>query len=88
MRQVFHTRQFVAGNSAAVRIPASMAFPPKTELVVTREGNTIKVEPLTPTLKDVPRLFVELGKFHSGQRPEFGFGRMGRAEGETHHSTH
>lgn len=71
MNKAFHTRQFVAGNSAAVRIPASMAFPPKTELVVTRKGDTITVKPLAPTLKDVPRLFAELGKFHSGQRPEF-----------------
>jgi antitoxin VapB len=71
MPQGFRTRQFVAGNSAAVRIPANMAFPPKTELLVTREGNTIKVEPLMPTLRDVPQLFAQLGKFHSGQRPEF-----------------
>jgi antitoxin VapB len=70
MDQGFHTRQFVAGNSAAVCIPANMAFPPKTELVVTREGNTIKVTPLAPTLKDVPRLFAELGQHHSGKRPE------------------
>jgi len=71
MSQVFRTRQFTAGNSAAVRIPANMAFPPKTELIVSREGNTIKVEPLAPTLKDVPQLFAKIGKFHSSQRPEF-----------------
>jgi antitoxin VapB len=34
----FNTRQFQAGNSQAVRLPADIAFPPKTELVVTREG--------------------------------------------------
>ena len=36
--QPFITRQFMAGNSPAVRIPTSMAFPHKTELVVMREG--------------------------------------------------
>lgn len=71
MSHVFHTRQFMAGNSAAVRIPAHMAFPPKTELVVSREGNTIKVEPRALTLEGVPKLFARLGQSHSGQRPEF-----------------
>jgi antitoxin VapB len=33
MQKVFHTRQFKAGNSAAVRIPANMAFPHHTNLV-------------------------------------------------------
>ena len=34
--QVFKTRQFMAGNSPAVRIPVSMAFAHQTELSVTR----------------------------------------------------
>ncbi len=41
----FITRQFMAGNSPAVRIPVGMAFPPKTELVVVREGDRLIVEP-------------------------------------------
>ncbi|QFX95304.1 MULTISPECIES: hypothetical protein [Acidithiobacillus] len=41
MRKVFHTRQFMAGNSPAVRIPVSMAFPKQTKLVVIREGNRL-----------------------------------------------
>ncbi|MDA8113462.1 MAG: hypothetical protein M0Z43_01870, partial [Acidithiobacillus sp.] len=41
MRKVFHTTQFMAGNSPAVRIPVSMAFPKQTKLVVIREGNRL-----------------------------------------------
>ncbi|EGY28886.1 SpoVT / AbrB protein [Candidatus Regiella insecticola 5.15] len=51
MSMMFNTRQFRAGNSQAVRIPAEMAFPPKTELVVHREGNRIIVEPKEKTLR-------------------------------------
>jgi len=71
MSQVFRTRQFMAGNSAAVRIPANMAFPPKTELLVIREGNRLIVEPQQETLEDVPALLARIGKRHSRQRPEF-----------------
>jgi len=38
MSAVFHTRQFRVGNSQAVRLPAKMAYPPETELTVTRMG--------------------------------------------------
>ncbi|GHU36292.1 hypothetical protein AGMMS50256_32700 [Betaproteobacteria bacterium] len=69
--QVFHTRQFNAGNSAAVRIPADMAFPPRTELVVIREGNRIIVEPQEKTLGAVPGMFAALGEHHTGERPEW-----------------
>jgi antitoxin VapB len=69
--QTFSTRQFMAGNSPAVRIPARMAFPDKTELTVTREGNRIIVEPKAQTLEHVPALFAALSPFHAGKRPEF-----------------
>jgi len=71
MQQVFRTRQFMAGNSPAVRIPVGMAFPDKTELVVIRDGNRIIVEPQKETLESVPALFAKLGKRHNRQRPEF-----------------
>ncbi len=71
MQPSFHTRQFKAGNSAAVRIPADMAFPPKTELLVRREGNRIIVEPIEDTLESVPAMFAALGATHSAERPEF-----------------
>jgi antitoxin VapB len=71
MQKVFHTRQFMAGNSPAVRIPAAMAFPPKTELLVVREGNRIIVEPQEETLEGVPALFAAMGKNHNKERPEF-----------------
>jgi len=69
--QVFSTKQFTAGNSQAVRIPANMAFPPKTELKVRREGNKIIIEPKEETLERLAQLLADVGQYHSGQRPEF-----------------
>lgn len=79
MQKVFHTRQFKAGNSLAVRIPVGMAFPHQTKLVVTREGDRIIVEPEAPNLGHLPALFAALGtcksasksEAHAGERPEF-----------------
>ena len=74
MSQTYTTRQFQAGNSQAVRLPASMAFPPKTELIVTRDGEKIIVQPVEKTMENVPQLFAALkqhaidGKLN---RPEF-----------------
>lgn len=51
--KTFTTRQFRAGDSQAVLIPANMAFPPKTELLVIREGDRIIIEPYEQTLEDV-----------------------------------
>jgi len=66
----FTTRQFKAGNSQAVRIPSDMAFPPKTELNVHREGDRIIIEPIAKSLAALPMLFAALKPFHSGNRPE------------------
>jgi antitoxin VapB len=71
MSTVFNTRQFRAGNSQAVRIPSEMAFPPKTELVVHREGDRIIVEPKERKLGEVPKLFSALDKYFVGDRPDF-----------------
>ena len=74
MSITFNTRQFQAGNSQAVRLPADIAFPPKTELVVTREGEKIIIEPLEKTMEDIPFLFSSLKKHVIGDvltRPEF-----------------
>jgi antitoxin VapB len=74
MSQIYTTRQFQAGNSQAVRLPASMAFPPKTELVITREGDKIIVQPIEKTMETVPQLFSALRKFAIHKkltRPEF-----------------
>ena len=71
LHQPFITRQFMAGNSPAVRIPINMAFPHKTELVVIREGNRIIVEPKEKTLGDIPKLLHALGKDFVGERPDF-----------------
>ena len=70
----FITKQFRAGNSQAVRLPADMAFPPNTQLSVYRDGNRIIVEPTEQTLEEVPQLFAQLGKHlldPDFQRPEF-----------------
>jgi antitoxin VapB len=67
----FATRQFKAGNSQAVRLPAEIAFAPGTKLRVTRKGNRIIVEPCEQTLDDLPALFAELGTDYHGGRPEF-----------------
>jgi len=67
----FVTRQFMAGNSPAVRIPINMAFPPKTELVVIRDGDRIIVEPKEKTLGDIPKLFHALNDYFLGGRPKF-----------------
>jgi antitoxin VapB len=72
MSSVFETRQFKAGNSQAVRLPAGVAFPPGTPLLVRRVGDRVIVEPKRQrSLVDLPALFAELGKVHSGERPEF-----------------
>lgn len=74
MATTFNTRQFQAGNSQAVRLPADIAFPPKTELVVTREGEKIIIQPLEKTMEDVPFLFASLKKYAIKEkltRPEF-----------------
>jgi len=67
----FTTRQFRAGNSQAVRIPAALAFAPQTEVKVHREGNKIIIEPKEETLECLLPLLAEVGKYHSGLRPEF-----------------
>lgn len=69
--ETFVTRQFMAGNSPAVRIPVGMAFPPKTELVVVRQGDCIVVQPKAKKLGNLPNLFQQLNKYFVGARPEF-----------------
>ena len=74
MSITFKTRQFQAGNSQAVRLPADIAYPPKTELVVTREGEKVIIQPLEKTMENVPSLFAALKKFAIGgmlTQPEF-----------------
>jgi antitoxin VapB len=68
---IFTTRQFMAGNSPAVRIPVGMAFPDKTELVVMREGDRLIVEPKERRLGDLAQLFYALNGYFVGERREF-----------------
>jgi antitoxin VapB len=68
----FLTRQFKAGNSHAVRIPAEMAYPEKTELLVERIGDKIIVSPLGETLEFLPDLLASIRPASGGEfvRPE------------------
>jgi len=68
MQTVFHTRQFKAGNSQAVRLPARLAFPPETELSITRIGEKIIVEPKAQTLDGFVDFLCKVGQQHDGQR--------------------
>lgn len=49
MSTVFHTKQFKAGNSQAVRLPSKLAYPPETELTITRIGEKLIIEPTAGT---------------------------------------
>jgi antitoxin VapB len=70
MSAVYETRQFRAGNSQAVRLPAKMAYPPETELTVTRVGEKIIIEPKEETLAGFVNFLRTVGKHHDGQRVE------------------
>jgi antitoxin VapB len=74
MPQTYTSRQLQGGNSQVVRLPANIAFPPKPELVLTREGEKIIVHPLEETMENVPQLFAALKQHVIGAkltRPEF-----------------
>ncbi len=67
----FSTRQFQAENSQAVCIPAEIAFPPETELLVKRRGSRIIIEAREEMLGGVLALFAQLNSHFSCTRPEF-----------------
>ena len=74
MAHSYKTRQFQAGNSQAVRLLADLAFAPRTELVITCEGEKIIVQPVERTMESVPKLFAALKKHvveGKGLRPKF-----------------
>jgi antitoxin VapB len=70
MRMVFHTRQFKAGNSQAVRLPAKVAYPPETDLTISRIGEKIIIEPAVETLDGFVDFLCAVGERHDGQRVE------------------
>jgi len=65
---IFQTKQFRAGNSQAIRIPAKMAYPPETKLTLTRIGERIIIEPAAETLDGFVDFLCSVGKRHDGQR--------------------
>ena len=66
--KAFKTRQFMAGNSPAVRIPVSMAFEHQSELFVTRVGDRIIVEPQAPSMAELPALLAALAPHFNPER--------------------
>ncbi|MDR0441065.1 MAG: AbrB family transcriptional regulator [Candidatus Accumulibacter sp.] len=70
MSAVFETRQFRAGNSQAVRLPAKLAYPPETELTVTRVGDKIIIEPKEETLAGFVEWLRMAGNRTKGQEWE------------------
>ena len=55
------THPFASGNSQAVRLPKSIAFPPNTPLIITKENDVVTITPVK-TMAHVPALFTALGK--------------------------
>jgi antitoxin VapB len=48
------TRAFKSGNSQAVRIPAELAYEDmNVDLTISRDGDTIVIQPLRPSLRDM-----------------------------------
>jgi antitoxin VapB len=48
------TRAFKSGNSQAVRIPVELAYEDvNIELSISRHGDTIVIEPVRPSLRDM-----------------------------------
>jgi antitoxin VapB len=70
MSVVFQTRQFRVGNSQAVRLPAKLAYPPETELTVTRVGEKIIIEPKEETLAGFVEWLKMAGSKSKGQEWE------------------
>jgi len=68
MHTAFYTKQFKAGNSQAIRIPAKLAYPPETELTLTCIGEKIIIEPTAETLDGFVDFLCAAGKRHDGQR--------------------
>ena len=64
----FETRQFKSGNSQAIRIPTKLAYPPRTELKISRIGDKIVIEPKDQTLADFVQFLRSVGKQHDGKR--------------------
>lgn len=65
------TKVFRSGNSLAVRLPREISFPEGTEVVVTRQGESLVV---SPARLDMAALVSQLGLGPSPralERPEF-----------------
>jgi antitoxin VapB len=71
------TKVFRSGNSLAVRLPREISFPEGTEVVVTRQGDSLVV---APARLDMSALVAQLGLGPSPralERPEFKAPRRG-----------
>jgi len=68
---VFTTKPFLTGNKQMIALPENLAFPAEMELNIRREGGRIIIEPKEETMEKLAGLLIEVGKYHSGFRPEF-----------------
>lgn len=75
------TMPFNSGNSQAIRLPKSMAFPPNIPVQLIQDGDRIIIEPVK-TLEEVPYLFLQLGELLKNENGEIEFQREELEESE------
>lgn len=63
------THPFTSGNSQVVRLPKAFAFPKNTQLIMTKENDTIILKPVA-NLSQVPDLFAKLGQSVASDKRE------------------
>jgi antitoxin VapB len=65
------TKVFKSGNSLAVRLPRDIAFPEGTEVVVTRQGESLVVSPARLDMKTLVARLALPPSPPLVERPEF-----------------
>jgi antitoxin VapB len=65
------TKVFKSGNSLAVRLPREIAFPEGTEVVVTRQGDSLMVAPARLDMKTLAARLGLAPQPATLERPEF-----------------
>ncbi len=65
------TKVFKSGNSLAVRLPREIAFPEGSEVVVTRQGESLLVSPARLDMKTLASRLALAPAPPPLQRPEF-----------------
>ncbi len=52
---------FISNNRQAVYLPQDFAYPQDTQLIMTKENDTVLLKPVT-NLSQVPQLFAQIGE--------------------------